>query len=128
MSVFVLKRGPAVRPAVVAVEITGEGFFYDEISNGATGVTIHGETYTAAAADISVQPGDVIVFHVAGAWQDANRGTLTIDGIVAHTTTEHITTETYEWSVPEGITQIAINLATRYTIYCYISTITVTTS
>lgn len=126
MSVFVLKRGAAGMPSVVTVEITGEGRFYE--NEVETGVSIHGKTYTAAAAGISVQPGDVIVFHTLGADRNNFRATITIDGVVTHTTTGHLVTETYEWAVPDGITQIAINLALIESIYCYSSVITVTTS
>lgn len=120
------KRLKVKLPALVAVEITGEGSIYNnEVENG---VTIHGDTYTAAAAGISVQPGDTITFSVWGYTGNTDIiGTVTIDGATVLSVTSRAV-ETYEWTVPEGIAAIAINLATHMSPYGYSGHITVTTA
>lgn len=113
-------------PALVAVEITGEGIASDEY--GGCEVYVGGSLYVAAVTDISVQQGDTITFSVWGASGNTQTiGTVTIDGVTVLSVTSR-TTETYDWIVPEGIDVITINLAIHASPFGYSGNITVTTS
>lgn len=87
-------------------------------------VTIDGTKYSSAAGGIEVMAGDVITFGIRG-YSTKYVGEVTIDGVSVATSTDKNVT-TYEWTVPEGISEIAI--AFSYTSEPGYGTITVTTS
>lgn len=107
-----------VGPTLVNVSITGSGYEFFSFVN------IYGTTYTSATSGIEVLTGDVITFGVAGANSGSLLGKVTIDGeIVASSSNGD--QSTYEWTVPNGITQVTIALTYNSIGY---GTITVTTS
>lgn len=87
----------------VAVTITGTG----DSSN--CYATINGTKYTSAASGIEVVAGDVITFAVYG-YSNTMKGIITIDGTQVVSVTRR-KTETYDWTVPEGIETISISLS-----------------
>lgn len=117
MAYVFFKRRPLVsaEPDPIAVTITGSG------NSTGCSATIDGTTYTAATSGLEVVAGDIIVFSVTGV-ASSKRGTVTIDGTTVKTVSSG--TVTYEWTVPENITEIAI----AYTYKQGYGTITVTTS
>lgn len=116
MSVFFTKRGKIIKPALVTITGTGNASYCY--------VTINGTKYNASASGIEVMPGDVIRFGVRG-YSSAYNGTVTIDGaqVVSVTNT---TTKTYDWTVPEEVSEITISLS--YQSSRTLGRITVTTS
>lgn len=100
MSVFVLKRGPAERPPVVAVEITGNALG----NNGY--ILVDGVKYTAATAGIETAAGKTIVFRIYGT--PSFPGCLYIDGVEVASYTNKLFNE-YEWVIPDGVTAIVID-------------------
>ena len=104
MSVFYMKRGPAPSYiTIVPVTITGTGnasYCY---------AMVGGAQYTAAATGIEVVAGDVITFGVY-AYSSLFPGSVTVDGTKVLSATSKGTT-TYEWTIPDGISAIAISLA-----------------
>lgn len=119
--VVFFKRRPLVsaEPDPVAVTITGTGH------SAYVYTIINGTTYTAAASGIEVAAGDVITFTVKGKHSSAS-SKVTIDGTKV-AGTEGNTTVSYEWAVPEGITNINIDLGYGASVFGTQS-ITVTTS
>lgn len=85
--------------------------------------TVNGVEYKEAASGLEVNSGDIITFKIRGT--DAWEGSIKIDGTVVKTTTAG-TPKSYEWTVPDGITNIAIELYSNSS-HKY-SRITVTTS
>ena len=92
---------PPVVQGPIAVTITGAGL------SDWVYVTVGGVKYTAAASGIEVMPGDVITFSVT---QGSSGGYVTIDGTKAFTVTASGTLQHYEWTVPDGISEISIAL------------------
>ena len=120
MAVFASRvvQVPSVGPTLVAVSITGTG------SSWFSCAIINGTTYESAASGIEVLTGDVITFGVAGANSGSLLGKVTIDGVIVASSSNG-DQSTYEWTVPNGITQITIALTYNSIGY---GTITVTTS
>lgn len=119
MSVFFTRRGP-VPARSAAVTITGTGnatYCY---------ATINGVKYSAAASEIEVLPGDIVTFGVYG-YSSTYYGEVNIDGTQALKVTAR-TTQTYEWTVPKGITTISISFSYTSTSTRRNGRITVTTS
>ena len=116
MAVFASKQ--IVMPVVlsIAVTITGSG------NSGNCYATING-TKQYSAGTHEVNAGDTITFGVAGSNFGSN-GSVTIDGTKVLEATGSAT-QTYDWTVPNGISTIEIAME-------YISnkggTITVTTA
>ena len=104
----------------VAVTITGSG------DASYSYAIINGASYSKAASGIEVETGDIITFGVYGSMSQT--GTLVVDGRTTVSASEN-STETYNWTVPSGVSKVTINLAVSgnnpYTRY---ATITVTTS
>ena len=120
MSVFFRRRGEP--PATtIAVTITGKGnasYCY---------ATING-TKQYSAGTHEVNAGDTITFGVFGS-SPHNPGSVTIDGTEVLKVTSS-KTKTYDWTVPDGIQTIAIDMSdistpTAGTLY---AEITVTTA
>lgn len=86
-------------PAAIPVTITGSG--------NATycKVTINGVAYTAAAT-LEVLAGDTITFDVRGTGSGVCR--VTIDDVEVASATGK--SATYDWTVPDGLSAIAIEL------------------
>lgn len=119
MAVFFTRRGLPEIVGPVAVTITANTV---GSSTGKVYATVNGTKYTAAASGIEVWPGDVIEF---GIWRQ-NTGystSVTVDGDTLFSITSGLTA-TGNWTVPDGITEIAILIQG----YANNSRITVTTS
>ena len=104
----------------VAVNISGTG------DTSGCFVTIAGTKYTAAATGLQVKTGDVITFTITG-YMINGYATVTIDGVVAMNSTTSSPTS-YEWTVPDGISEIAITLNYKSAGLSRYGVITVTTS
>ena len=120
MSVFCRRRGgpPAT---TVAVTITGKGNASDCYA------TING-TKQYSAGTHEVNTGDTITFGVyGGGGQDS--GWVVIDGTEVLRVTNR-KTQTYDWTVPDGISTIEITMSIKITMpgQPVIGRITVTTS
>ena len=114
MSVFFRRRGEP--PATtVAVTITGLG------NSSSCYATING-TKQYEAGTHEVKAGDTITFGVFGI-NSSVYGSVTIDGTEVLRVTS-TTMETYDWTVPSGISTIEIAMTYK----AYYSAITVTTS
>lgn len=114
MSVFFRRRGEP--PATsVAVTITGAGNASDCYA------TING-TKQYEAGTHEVNAGDTITFGVRGI-SSRNPGTVTIDGTEVLKVTDG-STQTYEWTVPSGISTIEISMSVKSSV----GAITVTTA
>lgn len=90
-----------VKPA--AVTITGSGnatYCY---------ATINGTKYSGAASNIEVMPGDVITFGVYG-YSSTYYGEVAVGQPIASPvlTVTNRTTQTYNWTVPDGVKTISI--------------------
>lgn len=87
----------------IPVEITGSGnvnYCYAAINE---------VRYSAAESGIEVMPGDVITFKVYGSF--TFKGSVTIDDtLVLQIASISATSGTYNWVVPDGITDISITL------------------
>lgn len=118
MSVFFIRRGKA--PATtIAVTITGAGnasYCY---------ATING-TKRYEAGTHGVNAGDTITFGVFGR-NSTYYGSVTIDGTQVLKVTSS-STETYDWTVPSGISTIEIAMEYFYVSNTRYGRITVTTS
>ena len=125
MNCIFLRRGygtaqttpPAATP--IPVTITGSGnatYCY---------ATIGGTSYYGAGT-YEVMAGDVITFGVYGR-STTYTGKVTIDGTDVLSVTNQ-TTQTYEWTVPDGVTAIAIAMSYTSSSYQRRGTITVTTT
>lgn len=106
--------------SVVAVNISGTGNTSDSF------VTIAGVKYTAAATGLEVKTGDAITFTIKG-YAYAAYATVTIDGEVAMTAKTNTPTS-YEWIVPDDVSEIAITLSYKTAGLSKYGVITVTTS
>ena len=116
MSVFFRRRGepPAT---MIAVTITGNG------NSNYCYATING-TKQYSAGTHEVNSGDTITFGVRGNGYKAN-GTVTIDGTEVLRVMIDVT-QTYNWTVPDGISIIEISM--EYKLSKRFGTITVTTA
>ena len=115
MSVFFRRRGPSIR--TVAVIIAGLGGSIDcyAIING---------TKQYRAGTHEVYAGDTITFGVAGQSSARYNGWVKIDGTqVLRVTSDE--TETYDWTVPNGISNVRIEMNVQLAVY---GKITVTTA
>jgi hypothetical protein len=73
---------------------------------------IAGTKYDGTTTGIEVFPGDVIVFGVYGSRSSSSTGRVTVDGtIVFDTGYSSRALKTYAWTVPVGLTSIAIGLS-----------------
>ena len=114
MSVFFRRRGPSIR--TVAVIIAGLGDLRDCYA------TING-TKQYSAGTHEVNAGDTITFGVIGQYGTRKIGWVNIDGTeVLRVKSEE--TETYNWTVPNGISTVRIEMKTQLAVY---GRITVTT-
>ena len=109
------KRSKAATP--IAVAITGTG------NESRCYATINGTKYTSATTGIEVMSGDTITFGVYGS-NSRYPGIVRIDGTDVLTVTNQ-STSTYYWNVPDGITNISIEIRLPHK---YIGRITVTTA
>lgn len=115
MAVFFLRRSKGA--GAVAVTITGSG------SSTYCYVIINGTTYTAAAEGIEVRAGDTIQYYVSktsGLWDSS----VKIDG--TEMWTDQNWSSPHSWTVPKGISQIAIKL--KVSAITATGSITITTS
>ena len=118
MSVFFRRRGePPATSVAVTITGTGDSSYCYAIINGT-------KQYSAGTHEVNA--GDTITFGVYGTSISSSAyGSLTIDGTeVLHVTDK--TTQTYEWTVPRGISTIEI--AMEINLFLSYSTITVTTA
>lgn len=106
-------------PLAASVSITGTG------NSTYCYATINGTKRYGAVSNLTVQPGDTIVFGVYGR-SATYKGTVTIDGETELTVTNQ-TTQTYSWTVPDGVSQITIAMSYTSTSSQRRGTITVTT-
>lgn len=98
MSIFFTKR--YVEVTTTSVTITGTGnanYCY---------ATVKDTKYSAAASNIEVMPGDTITFGVYGR-SSTYYGEVTIDGTQVVKVIDR-TTQTYNWTVPDGVKTISI--------------------
>lgn len=117
MAVFFTRRGKTPpKPALVTITGTGNATYCY--------ATVNGTKYTAAASGIEVMAGDFIGFSICG-YSNSYKGQVTIDGTTVLTATSKTVT-TYAWTVPEGVSEIAI--AISFTSGRNYGTITVTTA
>ena len=117
MAVFASRQivMPVVPPSTIAVTITGAGnarYCY---------ATING-TKQYSAGTHEVNAGDTITFGVYGKSSSAY-GFVKIDGTKVLKVTSS-STETYDWTVPSGISAIEISMSVRSSV----GAITVTTA
>ena len=111
--------GGSAAPSPVAVTITGEGnttYCY---------ATINGTKYYGAGS-YEVMPGDKITFGVYGR-NTTNYGRVTIDGQQVLNVTNQ-TTQTYEWTVPDDISAITMQMSYTSSSYSRNGRIVVTTT
>lgn len=111
--------GGSAAPTPIAVTITGTGnttYCYATI----------GGTKRYGAGTYEVMAGDKITFGVYGR-STSYTGKVTIDGTDVLSVTNQ-TTKTYEWTVPDGISAIAIAMTYTSSSYQRRGTITVTTT
>ena len=104
MNCIFLRRGYGTSekpPSPIAVTITGTG------DTTYCNATINGTKYYGAGS-CEVMPGDKITFGVYGR-STSYTGKVTIDGTDVLSVTNQ-TTQTYEWTVPDGISAIAITM------------------
>lgn len=107
-----------VKPAAVTITGTGNATYCY--------ATINGTKYNSATSNIEVMPGDVITFGVYGR-SSTYYGRVTIDG----TQTINVTnqqTQTYSWTVPDGVKTISISMTYTSTSTRRNGRITVTTT
>lgn len=123
MAVFctgAINSGSGSANTPIPVTITGSGnatYCY---------ATIGGTKYSATASNIEVLPGDIITFGVYG-YSATYYGEVAIDGTQMLKVTTRATT-TYEWTVPEGVTEITIAMTYTSTSSRRNGRITVTTT
>ena len=123
MSIFFTKRyDPELKPVVttVPVTITGTG------SAAYCYATINGTKYSEAASNIEVMPGDTITFGVYGR-SSTYYGEVTIDGTQVVEVIDR-TTQTYNWTVPDGVKTISIAMTYMSTLSQRNGRIVVTTT
>lgn len=121
MAYVFFKRRPLVsaEPDPIAVTITGTG------NTSRCYVTINGTTYTAAASGIEVSTGDIITFAVKATINAAMPYTyVSIDGEKVVSASVNSRLYTYEWTVPEGVTEVSIALTYQSGRYGYIDVTT----
>ena len=115
MSVFFTRRGKAAaEPVAVTITGTGDASYCYAIING---------TKQYSAGTHEVYAGDTITFGIYGTGKSP--GTITIDGTEVLEVMSD-STETYDWTVPNGISTVEI--AITYNSKSREGTITVTTS
>lgn len=110
--------GEVISPAAVTITGTGNATYCY--------ATINGTKYSGAASNIEVMPGDVITFGVYGR-SSTYYGRVTIDGTQVLNVTNQ-TTQTYNWTVPDGVKTISIAMAYTSTSSQRNGRITVTTN
>ena len=118
MAVFA-SRQIAMPVLSIAVTITGSG-------NSSKCYAIINGTKQYSAGTHEVNAGDTIIFGVYGP-NVLSYGLLTIDGTEVLRVTDN-TTQTYDWTVPSGISTIEIAMQYKRIGTSYTSTITVTTA
>lgn len=106
MAVFVTGTCLPNRPIIVTVTGTGGS----ATGKGRCLAVINGMTYTYEASGIEVFPSDIITFSVYGGSGEQNAGTVTINGTKVFSVIGAKTGD-YEWTVPDNITAITINLS-----------------
>ena len=119
MAVFASRQivMPVVPPSTIAVTITGSG------RSNYCYATINGtEQYEAGTHEVNA--GDTITFGVYGS---NKAGSVTIDGTEVLRVTG-MTMQTYDWTVPSGISTIEIAMEYVFTPIAGRGTITVTTA
>ena len=119
MAVFASRQVvmPVVPPSTIAVTITGAG------NSSRCYATING-TKQYSAGTHEVNAGDTITFGVYGT-VGSNPGSVTIDGTRVLQATG-ASTQTYDWTVPNGISTVEI--AMEYNSSSKSGKITVTTA
>lgn len=102
------------------VNITGSGVQKSAVYASAA---INGTTYTSAASDIVVAPGDVIAFYINAL--RSGTASVSVNGDTVATIANG--NKTYSWTVPQNVAQITVNLAVGGgTVLNYAGQITVT--
>lgn len=102
------------------VNVTGTG------SSTYCYATINGTKRSSAVSNLEVKAGDTITFGIYGRSTNA-RGTLTIDGTQVLSVNNQ-QTQTYNWTIPEGVKTITINMSYTSSTYQRKGIITVTTA
>ena len=119
MSVFFTRRGePPLKAALVTITGTGNATYCY--------VTINGTKYSSATSNLEVFAGDAITFGVYG-YSSTYYGQVKIDDTQSLRVTNR-TTQTYSWTVPEGVSAISIALSYTSTSTRRNGRITVTTT
>ena len=118
MAVFA-SRQIVMSATPIAVTITGSG-------NETTCYAIINGTKQYSAGTHEVNVGDTITFGVYGV-NTRNPGSVTIDGTEVLKVTDG-STQTYDWTVPRGISTVEIAMALTTTSTGSTGTITVTTA
>lgn len=118
MSVFFTRRAVVVRSASVTITGTGNATYCY--------ATVNGTKYSAAASDIEVRHGDVITFCVYG-YNGTYYGFVNINGSEVLKVRQQ-QTQIYEWTVPEGVSEITIAMTYTSTSTKRNGRITVTTA
>ena len=107
MSVFFTRRGKALKlVSVVDVSITGMS-----LSTSICYASINGTKYSSPASGIEVQTGDVIEFNLCGYIYENLVQIAYIDPKAS-----------YNWTVPDGITSMTIEIGSGSVTYIYITT------
>lgn len=118
MSIFFTKRYAEVTTTSVTITGTGnEKYCY---------ATVKDTKYSAAASNIEITPGDTITFGVYGR-SSTYYGEVTIDGTQVLNVTDR-TTQTYNWTVPDGVKNISIAMTYTRTLTRRNGRIVVTTT
>ena len=116
MAVFASRQIVIPTPIVVTITGVGDEQFFYAIINGM-------KQYSAGTHEVNA--GDMITFSVFGVGFRPNEiGSLTIDGTEVLRVTDS-STQTYDWTVPDGISTVEIAISVNM-FGC--GTITVTTA
>ena len=102
MAVFASRQIVIQTPIVVTITGTGDEQYFYAIINGT-------KQYSAGTHEVNA--GDIITFGVfgAGTWPNLV-GSLTIDGTEVMTVTNSVP-QTYDWTVPNGISTVEIAIS-----------------
>lgn len=111
---------PVVTYSKVTITGSGNSTYCYALINGRKYVT------TPASGDLTVNHGDTITFGVYG-YSSTYYGRVTIDGTQVLNVTNR-TTQTYNWTVPDGVKTISISFAYTSTSSRRNGRITVTTA
>jgi len=105
-------------PSIVKVTITGSGH------RTLCYAVINGATHSSATTGLEVTPGSSIDFYTYG-----KNGYIEIDGSIVAQNSSSVGAESdYSWVIPNGISEITINLTTTGASISTVGTITVTTA